>query len=107
MSRDSAFERQCVKASEATDVEVHFPRIAGERHQEPFEDDGYLHVMKGKERACFDVGGGQSLCGKQQNERARAVLTALGMARKITPRVLVEEADDEDEDGHCPHCGRG
>jgi hypothetical protein len=76
----------------------------GPRPADCLQDDGTLHVSNAAGfRACFDVSHGQSSDGKEQNECTRAVLTALGMEKKITDRVLVEE---EEKDAYCPHCCR-
>jgi hypothetical protein len=96
----TTFERKCEKVAEATGVAVYFPRIPGEKYQAPFEDDGCLHIMHKSERACFGIG--QDLSGQEQNERIRAVMTAMG--KRITERVLVDEEDDEDEET-CEYCG--
>jgi len=99
-----AFKAKCERVAELTDVDLVLYEDSGAGVDDAFEDDGNLHIHKGGARACFDVGGGQELSGERQNERTRAVLTALGMTKEITGRVLADE-DDGDSD-ECPHCGR-
>jgi hypothetical protein len=100
------WQKKCEDAARIADVEVCFyEEVPPISKASQFEDDGYLHIEKPREdRACFDVGVGQSLDGKEQNRRTRIVMEALGLTSKISDRVLVEE-DDEEEDC-CPHCGR-
>jgi len=97
------FEKQCNEVSEKLNVDVIIWNK--ETSQEPFEDDGNLNITKRGIRACFDVGCGQSLGGKEQNERTLAVLNALGITKFANDRVLVEEHDDDCDD-ECPHCGQ-
>lgn len=71
------FQRACESISETLYVDVSFyPEDIG---QDPYEDDGLLHITKCGLRAVFDVGNGQSLTASRQNKRARAVLTALNL----------------------------
>jgi len=99
------FEVACKEASEKTGVEVCFFGNDGKAKTSFYEDDGNLHLFKGKGWACFDVGQGQRLSGKEQNIRTRAVMTVLGLENYINDRVLVDETEDDDED-ECPCCGR-
>lgn len=95
------FETECRKVSEATGIEVTFH--PDKEKSDPVQDDGTLHITKRGLRACFDVGLGQGATGKYQNERTRAILSALKMEDCINDHVLVDE-EDEDENV-CPHCG--
>lgn len=96
------FEKQCDEASEKTGVSVFIGWRDDEMAADAYEDDECLHIHKRGVHACFSVGG-DNYSGKQQNERSRAVLTALGLQKLITDRVLVDETEEcEDE---CPHCG--
>lgn len=104
MRKLSAFEKKCRQVEEVTGVEL-FMIYDEPKSNYCYEDDEVLHVCKGTERACFSVGA-DHISGAEQNERTRQVLTALGLEKKITDRVLVEEDEDEDEDEYCPHCGR-
>jgi hypothetical protein len=99
----SAFRRNCEKVAEQLDLgEVYFHD--GEIYREPFEDDGYLHIIsRDGTRAVFNVSDGQMLSSEAQNDNTRKVMRALGMARKITENVLVEHVDDLPD--VCPHCG--
>ncbi len=101
-TKQTAFERKCIAVNEKLGLgEILF--FPDERRADAFEDDGCLHVVKGGMRACFDVASDDAAV---QNERARAVMTELGMEKKIDDRVLVDEKADE-EDEYCPHYGRG
>lgn len=95
------FERDCLKVSEQTGIEVEF--YPNEKGSGCFEDDGYLHIIKSHIRAVFSVIDDDAVT---QNNRTRKVLTALGMTKSITDSVMVAE-EDEDEDDYCSHCGRG
>jgi len=97
------FERDCAKVAETTGISVNFFGAPKGQKQSFYEDDGSLHLHKRGGWACFDVGNGQSLSGKEQNERTRKIMEALGLP--ITDRVLVDETEDE-EDDECPCCGR-
>lgn len=101
--KESAFERRCNKAAEDVGVTVFF--VLDEPTRPPFEDDGSLHVIHRGTRAIFDVGWGQSLEGKEQNEHTKKVLIALGMEKSIGESTLVEEEEENDGD-RCPHRGR-
>lgn len=94
------FETECRKVSENTGIDVMFFPDKGK--SDLTQDDGTLHITKRGLRACFDVGRGQSATGKEQNERTRAILSALKMEDCINNRVLVDEDEDENV---CPHCG--
>lgn len=101
----TAFERRCEKVAEETGVGVDFFGAKGDKYKsDVYEDDGNLHIFIRNEWACFNVGQGQTLEGKEQNENTRKVLTALGLEKHITNRSLVEE--EEEEDDCCHHCGR-
>jgi len=100
----SKFEKRCEEASEKTGVEFYIPWTDKNMKVDVFEDDECLHVHKRGVHAAFSVGG-DNYTGKQQNDRTRAVLTALGLEAHIGPRSLVDETE-EDEDDECPHCGR-
>jgi hypothetical protein len=100
---DKTFRNRCDRVSGATGIEVMYfeddPLQA-----DAFEDDGTLHIRQASGlRACFDVGNSQSLSGREQNVRTRAVMDMLGL--KVTDRVLTDDTDDDDEDV-CPECGR-
>ena len=74
--------------------------------QDPFEDDGNLHVMRRGLRAVFGIG--DEVPSEEYNHLTRCILTDLGLEKKINDRVLLEEEDgDEYEDEYCSHCGRG
>jgi len=95
------FEKQCEEVSAKLGYgEVMF--FEEDRRCKPFEDDGNLHVTKGRRRAVFDVGAGQSLRGKDQNERARKVLFELGIPAN-EDCFVIEECEKDD---YCPYCGR-
>lgn len=102
--KNTKFQKLCELASKQTGVEVTY-YVDEERANHLCEDDGNLHITKNHVHACFNVGNGQSLGPKEQNERTRAVMNAMGLSDKISDRVLVDETDD-DVDGICPHCGR-
>jgi hypothetical protein len=92
----------CVHAvSEKLGIEVYF--YYNEKGSDVFEDDGFLHIYKNMVRAVFTIG--QDLPAKEANERTRAILTALGMEKKITQRVLVDEIDETDCCDTCGRCG--
>jgi hypothetical protein len=102
---DATFRRKCERVSEATGIDViFFDDPPG--NPDVFEDDGNLHIrLASGLRACFGVDPAQDGSGAGQNAKTRKVMEALGMKRKITDRVLVEEDDDEDYVERCPHCG--
>ncbi len=106
MKNKSKFEKQCDEVAAKTGVDFYIPWTDEVMKLDVHEDDGNLHIHKRGVHACFDVGKGQSLCGKEQNERTRAVLMALNLAKHIGPKSLMEEADPNDEDDICPCCER-
>lgn len=97
----TAFEKRCQEVADKMDVEVTFYRDK-EPFQDPFEDDGNLHVISRGSRAAFSIG--QDTPAAIHNEKTRAILTALGMEKKIGERVLVDETEEDDD--CCPECGR-
>jgi hypothetical protein len=101
-SRKTKFEIQCEEVAEKTGVSFYSPYNDKNMKTNAFEDDECLHIHKRGVHACFTVGG-DNYTGKQQNERTRAVLTALGLEKLITERVLTDETEEEDE---CSYCGR-
>ena len=98
------FEKLCEEVSDKTGVELFDVCETGRVKLDAFEDDECLHIDKRGLHACFSVGGG-NYSPRQQNERTRAVLTALGLQKLITDRVLVEEPVECDDDNDGPHCG--
>ncbi len=102
--KKSKFQIECEALSEKTGIYVMF--FEDKDAQKPVEDDGNLHITKRGLRACFDVGNGQSLSGKDQNENTRTILKALGMEDAINDRTLVDETDEDEENECCEHCGR-
>lgn len=106
---DTIFRKRCEKVAEMTGVDVMFfedGAIVGGHKPDAYEDDGSLHIeTESGLRACFDVNPGQDLPGVDQNARTRKVMEALGMKRKITDRVLVDDSLDDVEE-RCPTCGR-
>lgn len=66
---------------------------AKDEKDDAFEDDGNLHVTKHGLHVVF--GFGQDTPGKEANEKIRAILSALGMKRRIGERTLVEEECEE------------
>lgn len=58
-----------------------------------YEDDGALHVTKHGLHVVF--GFGQDTPGKEANEKIRAILTELGMKRRIGKLTLVSEECEE------------
>ena len=64
-----------------------------------YEDDGCLHVTKHGLHVVF--GFGQDTPGREANEKIRAILSALGMKRRIGEQTLVgEECEECDGDGY-------
>ena len=101
----TSWQKKCIKVGEKHDIEVTFFHDNDNGKLNAYIDDGTLHVEKpGEQRACFDVGNGQSLSGKQQNDRTKAILTDLRLKRLITDRVLESEVEMDEEE--CPACGR-
>ena len=102
-----AFRKKCEVAFSAIDSDPLYFEDE-EMEDDAFEDDGCLHVRVNCLRACFDVSNGQSLSGREQNIRTRAVMESLGLVKKFEPltgRVLVDESEPDD-DSCCPTCGR-
>ena len=89
-----SFKKRCESVADQIGVTVDF--FKDSHQQEPFEDDGNLHIVRNGLRACFDVGNGQSNTGKKQNVLSEHILAALGIKSYIRNRVLVEEDDEED-----------
>ncbi len=71
----TGFQMLCENISAETEIEVSF--YPDTNAQEPFEDDGNLHVVREDVRAVFDVGNGQSLSPSKQNARAKRILRKL------------------------------
>lgn len=90
--KKTKFQIVCEAVAETTDVGVMF--VPDSTLSKPYEDDGTLHITKRGMRACFDVGRGQSLSGAEQNKRAVAVLSALGLPKTEDTMVDEEEGDD-------------
>src|SRR5579864_2056706 len=101
MNKLTKFETACNAVSEKLGIDVMF--FDDETGSSVVEDDGNLHITRRGKRACFDVGNGQSLNGKQQNERAKKILAELGI--EATKDALVDETDDEDDENTCSCCG--
>lgn len=102
-TRKTQFQSLCQEVSDKTRISVSFIREKSGKTN-VHEDDGTLHVTKGSIRACFDVGEGQRLSGKEQNARAKELLKALNMESYATKAAFTDEY--EEEDNVCPHCGR-
>lgn len=74
---------------------------AEDKPDNAYEDDGALHVTKHGLHVVF--GFGQDTPGKEANEKIRAILTELGMKRRIGKLTLVaEECEVCDGDGYEP-----
>lgn len=99
-----AWQLKCEKVSDQIlDDEPLFFTI--DEADDAFEDDGCLHVTKHGLRAVFGIG--EDTPGKSANEKIRAILTALGMKRKISKRSLVEEECEECDSTGSVTCDMG
>ena len=97
------FAQRCQAIADDLGVGIDF--FQDEKYQEPFVDDGTLHVVnRTGMRACFAIG--EDASAADWNITARKILTALGLETKIGKRVLQEERTN-DADEYCEHCGRG
>lgn len=97
------FTQQCQTIADDLGFEIDF--FQDEKYQEPFCDDGVLHVVnRTGMRACFRIGEDTSAI--DWNIAARKILTALGLESKIGKHVP-EDEKVEDADEYCSHCGRG
>jgi hypothetical protein len=99
------FLAQCKKAASAIgqDFEDCLTWGTDPKSDDQYEDDGNLHIEKAGIHICFGIG--QDLPSAEYNRQARLVMETLGMKRKISERVLVEE-DDENDENYCSKCGR-
>lgn len=103
MNKKDEFKQKCQRISDQLGLaDPEFYEDSDQ--QDPFYDDGTLHVVKYGVRACFHLD--EDTEGSLQNERTRIILGALNMKRKINDRVLVDD-DLNAEEEYCPHCGRG
>ena len=101
------WKKKCQRAADLVDISVVFYDENEAGMDDAYEDDGNLHVIRLSTRACFDVGNGQALSGVDQNINTKRVMAEIGLGKSVTDRVLVEEeGPEDDEPGHCPHCGR-
>lgn len=76
-----------------------------DKPDDAYEDDGNLHVIKNRLHVVF--GFGQDTPGREANEKIRAILTMLGIKRRIGDRTLVdEECEDCDGEGYVT-CNEG
>lgn len=104
-AKQAAFRRKCERAAQTAGLDdVLFCDNEEATKDDEYEDDGVLHIRRHGLRAAFNVGDNQNLPGAVQNENTRAVMAALGMKRKVSERVLVEETEEEEEEP-CPQCG--
>lgn len=72
---------------------------AEDKPDNAYEDDGALHVTKHGLHVVF--GFGQDTPGSEANEKIRAILSAIGMKRRIGKLTLVsEECEECDGDGY-------
>lgn len=101
----TAWQKNCERVAADANTSVYFPDSEVSEQTDCFEDDGALHIqIKGKHRACFHIG--QDTEPKEANELTREIMKGLGLEKKISDRVLIEETEDEGDD-YCSHCGRG
>lgn len=85
------FRQKCQRlADEICDGDIDFFEDSA---QEPVYDDGVLHVTYRGLRACFGLN--EDATARAQNDKSRAILKALGMEKKITDRVLLDEREDD------------
>ena len=90
MKKQTAWEKKCEKAADDAGVKVLFFADIDISESDQYEDDGTLHVVrKGGQRASFLL---EDMPAKKYNAKTIAIMTALGLAKKIGPRVLVDEA---------------
>ena len=73
-----------------------------DRKDDAFHDDGTLHVLIHKKRACFSLG--QDTPAHKVNRQTKAILESLNMPELYSDRTTTDVNSDEGE--HCPHCGR-
>lgn len=85
------FQAKCM----AADKEVMFIDDTSDACE--FEDDGYLHIVRNKWRAVFDVSNAQNSSGKEQNIQTCKILDALGIKPKDMSRVLTDDTDEDEE----------
>lgn len=78
---------------------------AEDKPDDAYEDDGALHVTKHGLHVVFGLG--QDTPGKDANKKIRAILSALGMKRKIGKRTLVDEECEECEGEGVITCSEG
>ena len=100
------FRQQCVKAAEATGIEVVFFDDGIKDVDDVFVDDGSLHIRRAGFRACFHVAVNDD--GRLQNLNTRDILKRLKirLTKQVLSRAFVSErGENEDEDDRCPHCG--
>lgn len=98
-----AYIKKCESAAESAGVTDGVLVWATDK-KDIYEDDGNLHVAMRGVHVAFGIG--QDLPSAEYNEKTKAIMTAMGLAKKISERVLVDEEEDEDDE-YCSHCGRG
>lgn len=93
-----AFEKKCNEVADKVGVSVDFITDDATPVRRVSEDDGTLHINKGRRRAMFSVGQDDP---KLANERMREILRLMEV--KFDPELVFV---DEEDDDVCPHCGR-
>jgi hypothetical protein len=74
----SEFIKRCELISDATGIEIIDTYLDGEK-DDVYEDDGILHIVRGKERVAFDVSNNQTENKATQNLFTMRILSRLGI----------------------------
>lgn len=99
------FRRKAALAAEKIGLDVDLEWQVKSMVDDAYEDDGNLHIER--HGLHLAIGFGQDSPGKHTNEQIRAIMSAVGLKRKIGKRVLVEEECETcDGDGYitCGEC---
>lgn len=80
------FGKRCEEVADEVGVELMDIYEDGDGTNNVYEDDGFLHVNNGEQRASFDVSNSQNLSEEDQNENTRLILERLGL--EVTENAL-------------------